>query len=60
MVRELAVVRSTREAGLRQAGQYLRELLRREPYRRRWLRFGAERERVRARDAAAEQRQPCG
>jgi hypothetical protein len=45
MVRELAVVRSAREAGLRQAGRYLRELLRREPYRRRWLRYGAERER---------------
>lgn len=39
------MVRSDREASLRQAGQYLRELLRREPYRRRWLRFGAERER---------------
>jgi hypothetical protein len=39
------VVRSGREANVRQAGQYLRELLRREPYRRRWLRLGAERER---------------
>jgi hypothetical protein len=39
------VVRSVREAGIRQAGQYLRELLRHEPYRRRWLRYGAERER---------------
>jgi hypothetical protein len=39
------VVRTAREAGIRQAGQYLRELLRHEPYRRRWLRYGAERER---------------
>jgi hypothetical protein len=43
--RELAVVLSARSAGIRQAGQYLRELLRQDPYRRRWLRYGSERER---------------
>jgi hypothetical protein len=36
---------SPREIGVRQAGQYLRELLRHEPYRARWARFGAQRER---------------
>jgi hypothetical protein len=39
------VVLSARSAGIRQAGQYLRELLRQDPYRRRWLRYGSERER---------------
>jgi hypothetical protein len=43
--RELAVVLSARSAGIRQSGQYLRELLRHDPYRRRWRRYGSERER---------------
>lgn len=37
--------RSSREVGVRQAGLYLRELLRDDPYRRRWVRYGSQRER---------------
>jgi hypothetical protein len=39
------VVRSTHQAGVRRAGHYLRELLRHDPYRRRWVMYGAQRER---------------
>lgn len=36
---------SSHDVGVRQAGQYLRELLRRDPYRHRWAWYGAQRER---------------
>lgn len=36
---------SSHEVGVRQAGEYLRELLRRDPYRNRWAWYGAQRER---------------
>ncbi len=36
---------SSHEIGVRQAGQYLRELLQHDPYRNRWARYGARRER---------------
>jgi hypothetical protein len=36
---------SSHEVGVRQAGQYLRELLRHDPYRDRWAWYGAQRER---------------
>jgi hypothetical protein len=39
------VVRSTHEASVRRAGHYLRELLRHDPYRQRWVMYGAQRER---------------
>jgi hypothetical protein len=43
--REIVVSQSPREAGVRQAGHYLRELLRHDPYRGRWLRYGSQRAR---------------
>lgn len=36
---------SSHEVGVRQAGQYLRELLQHDPYRNRWAWYGAQRER---------------
>lgn len=36
---------SSHEVGVRQAGQYLRELLQHDPYRHRWAWYGAQRER---------------
>jgi hypothetical protein len=40
-----AMIRSTREASVRRAGHYLRELLRHDPYRRLWVIYGVRRER---------------
>jgi len=39
------MVCSTHQASVRRAGHYLRELLRHDPYRQRWMMYGAQRER---------------